>query len=125
RLYLNFSDPWPKKRHWGRRLTHKDKLTIYREILSSSGQLHFKTDNEALFDYSLEQLWQEGWSLGRVCRDLWGAGGSGAAGNGVALGAGGGWGGFEPEPWLTEYERRFVGLGQPIYRCEAWNRREA
>jgi tRNA (guanine-N7-)-methyltransferase len=101
RIYLNFSDPWPKKRHSARRLTHRDKLAIYRRILKPGGQIHFKTDQEALFDFSLEELVKAGWSLGKITRDLRH---SGFADN-----------------VLTEYERRFLRLGQPIYRLEAWN----
>lgn len=56
RIYLNFSDPWPKDRHAKRRLTHKNFLSIYEKFLSKNGELHFKTDNIGLFNYSLESL---------------------------------------------------------------------
>lgn len=56
RIYLNFSDPWPKDRHAKRRLTHKNFLDIYKKILSKEGELHFKTDNLGLFEFSLESL---------------------------------------------------------------------
>ena len=53
RLYLNFSDPWPKKRHAKRRLTHADFLKAYEQVLPLEGEIHFKTDNRGLFEYSL------------------------------------------------------------------------
>ena len=101
RIYLNFSDPWPKKRHASRRLTHVDMLRIYQKVLAPQGEIHFKTDGERLFDFSLEQFVKAGMSLGRITRDLHR---------------------LEPEEnVMTEYEKRFVALGQPIFRCEAWN----
>ncbi len=101
RIYLNFSDPWPKLRHKDRRLTHKSKLDIYSRILKPGGQIHFKTDQEKLFDFSVDEFVKAGWSLSKISRDLHN---SGFEGN-VA----------------TEYERRFLQLEQPIYRLEAWN----
>lgn len=56
RVYLNFSDPWPKDRHAKRRLTHKNFLDIYKELLTKDGELHFKTDNIGLYEFSLESL---------------------------------------------------------------------
>ncbi len=56
RIFLNFSDPWPKRRHEKRRLTHPDFLEIYKEILVDSGEVHFKTDNLPLFEYSVESF---------------------------------------------------------------------
>lgn len=55
-IYLNFSDPWPKNRHEKRRLTHKNFLVQYKEILKDDGILQFKTDNRGLFEFSLEHL---------------------------------------------------------------------
>ncbi|MGC4441217.1 tRNA (guanosine(46)-N7)-methyltransferase TrmB, partial [Streptococcus suis] len=52
-MYLNFSDPWPKKRHEKRRLTYKTFLDTYQQILPEKGEIHFKTDNRGLFEYSL------------------------------------------------------------------------
>jgi len=100
RIYLNFSDPWPKTRHADRRLTAATRLSVYATLLKPGGQLHFKTDREGFFDYSLRTLIREGWSVARITRDLARAG-------------------FEANV-LTEYERRFQSLGQPICRLEAW-----
>ena len=101
RIYLNFPDPWPKRRHAGRRLTAPPMLRAYREILSPRGELRFKTDNEALFDWSLENFQMDGWQLSTVSRDL----------------------SVEQSGVLTEYENRFRGHGQPIFgltaRCPA------
>ena len=56
RIYLNFSDPWPKSRHEKRRLTHRSFLEIYKTILKDDGEIHFKTDNRGLFDFSIEEF---------------------------------------------------------------------
>jgi tRNA (guanine-N7-)-methyltransferase len=56
RIYLNFSDPWPKDRHEKRRLTSRRFLDLYQDLLTKSGELHFKTDNRPFFDYSLEMV---------------------------------------------------------------------
>ncbi|MDN6838818.1 MAG: tRNA (guanosine(46)-N7)-methyltransferase TrmB, partial [Staphylococcus equorum] len=60
RIYLNFSDPWPKKRHTKRRLTYHTFLALYKQVLKEDGELHFKTDNRGLFAYSLESMSQFG-----------------------------------------------------------------
>ena len=91
RIYLNFSDPWPKKRHAKRRLTSELFLERYRAVLKEDGELHFKTDNMGLFDYSLETMAAEGWQLSRVTHDL------------HALG--------ETDNIMTEYERKFSARG--------------
>jgi tRNA (guanine-N7-)-methyltransferase len=70
RIMLNFSDPWPKRRHEGRRLTHPNFLKIYDKILSKNGQLHFKTDNDELFDYSVEVIKENNWKLNFLTYDL-------------------------------------------------------
>ena len=101
RIYLHFSDPWPKTRHQSRRLTAEGKLAMYKRLLKAGGQIHMKTDQEALFAFSLRALIQGGWSVGKITRDLYHSG----------------WEGNIP----TEYERRFTAMGQPIYRLEAWN----
>ena len=62
-LYLNFSDPWPKKRHEKRRLTYKTFLDTFKQILPEHGEIHFKTDNRGLFEYSLVSFSQYGGSL--------------------------------------------------------------
>lgn len=63
RVYLNFSDPWPKDRHAKRRLTSERFLALYRKWLKPEGELHFKTDNDGLFAYSVETLKAEGWEI--------------------------------------------------------------
>lgn len=99
RLYLNFSDPWPKKRHAKRRLTHDTFLKLYETVLPENGEIHFKTDNRGLFEYSLTSVSEYGMLLKYVSLDL-------HAG--------------DPE-WniMTEYEEKFSKKGQPIYRLEA------
>ncbi|MFY9173748.1 MAG: tRNA (guanosine(46)-N7)-methyltransferase TrmB [Peptococcia bacterium] len=100
RLYLNFSDPWPKTRHARRRLTHPDFLGIYKKVLPPGGAIHLKTDNHDFFEYSLLRLVQEGFSLSHISYDLHKSG-------------------YTPNI-MTEYEQRFSSLGQPIYRLEAF-----
>lgn len=99
RLYLNFSDPWPKKRHAKRRLTHESFLKLYEAVLPEQGEIHFKTDNRKLFEYSLTSISEYGMLLKEVSLDLHAN---------------------EPE-WniMTEYEEKFSKKGQPIYRMEA------
>lgn len=70
RIYLTFSDPWPKNRHEKRRLTYKDFLEIYKTILKKDGELHFKTDNQGLFEYSLVSFSQFKAVLKEVYLDL-------------------------------------------------------
>lgn len=99
RIYLNFSDPWPKNRHEKRRLTHKGFLHLYESILVDGGEIHFKTDNRGLFEYSLVSLSQYGMVLKDVSLDLHAN---------------------EPQDNIrTEYEEKFSAKGQPIYRLEA------
>ena len=99
RLYLNFSDPWPKKRHEKRRLTYKSFLDTFKRILPDHGEIHFKTDNRGLFEYSLVSFSQYGMKLNSVWLDLHASD-------------------FEDNV-LTEYEKKFVNKGQVIYRVEA------
>ena len=70
RLYLNFSDPWPKKRNAKRRLTSPLFLERYKKILADDGKIIFKTDNKGLFDYSLESFTENGFAVSEVCFDL-------------------------------------------------------
>lgn len=98
-LYLNFSDPWPKTRHEKRRLTYKTFLATYQQILKDQGEIHFKTDNRGLFEYSLASFSQYGMILKQVWLDLHQ---SSFADN-----------------IMTEYEEKFSSKGQPIYRVEA------
>lgn len=99
RIYLNFSDPWPKKRHAKRRLTHPDFLASYEKVLPPQGELHFKTDNRGLFEYSLASFSQFGMYLKQVWLDL----------HAVDF----------PGNVMTEYEEKFSAKGNPIYRVEA------
>ena len=96
RIYLNFSDPWPKERHAKRRLTSQAFLAVYDRILKPGGQLEFKTDNQDLFTWSLEQVTEAGWQLTAVTRDLH---------HDAAMNAGN---------IMTEYEARFSAEGNPI-----------
>jgi len=70
RIFLNFSDPWPKSRDAKHRLTAPAFLRSYADVLPMGGEIHFKTDNKPLFDWSLEQFTDEGWELKEVTNDL-------------------------------------------------------
>ncbi len=70
RIFLNFSDPWPKNRDAKHRLTSPGFLELYESILKPEGEIHFKTDNVPLFEYSVEMFEKEGWTLSEVTRDL-------------------------------------------------------
>jgi tRNA (guanine-N7-)-methyltransferase len=98
RVYLNFSDPWPKTRHEKRRLTYDSFLRIYENILVDEGEIHFKTDNQGLFEYSLTSFSKYGVLLTFVSLDLHQ---SDFAGN-----------------IMTEYEEKFSSKGNRIYRSE-------
>lgn len=100
RIYLNFSDPWPKTRHAKRRLTYAKFLNTYRQVLKPDGEIHLKTDNENLFEFSLNQFANEWFKLRHISFDLHQ---SKLAENNV----------------MTEYEERFSSRGQRIYRVEA------
>jgi len=97
RLYINFCDPWPKKRHAKRRLTYIKFLEKYRNILKPDGEIQFKTDNRGLFDFSLEQFELINAKVSEVTFDL-------HADNPI-------------DNIETEYERKFSSLGVPICRC--------
>lgn len=99
RIYLNFSDPWPKKKQAKRRLTHPDFLKMYARLLTSDGVLFFKTDNAKLFEFSLNSLAFCGFHLSNITFDLHKSDFSGNI--------------------TTEYEERFTALGKPIFRLEA------
>lgn len=101
RIYLNFSDPWPKDRHAKRRLTSKEFFARYDKILSREGRVEFKTDNRPLFDFSVESVKEAGWKLEAVTYDL-----------------------HHDDPLMqgnimTEYEERFSALGNPIHKLIA------
>ena len=102
RIYLNFSDPWPKDRHARRRLTSPDFLARYREIIDGKGRLEFKTDNRGLFDYSVETVKDsDQWELAAVTYDLH---------HDEILCQGN---------IMTEYEEKFSALGNPICKLIA------
>ena len=101
RIYLNFSDPWPKSRDAKFRLTAPAFLRSYADVLPQGGEVHFKTDNLPFFRWSLEQFSQENWELRDVTEDLHAAGLQGI---------------------LTDYENRFVREGVPICRLVAVRR---
>lgn len=97
-IYLNFSDPWPSKRHAKRRLTYRSFLEIYRKILADDGVLYFKTDNRALFEFSLEEFSANGFLLDGVTYDLHAT---------------------DLPNIQTEYEEKFSAAGMPIHRLAA------
>ena len=96
RIYLNFSDPWPKDRHAKRRLPSRQFLARYAQILTPEGRVEFKTDNRPLFDFALEEAEAAGWKLLVCTFDL-----------------------HQDEELMrdnimTEYEERFSSMGNPI-----------
>ena len=99
RIYLNFSDPWKKNKQAKRRLTHKNFLDRYKQVLKKGEYIWFKTDNAKLFEFSLNSFCAEDFKLQNITLDLHNSG-------------------FEGNV-MTEYEKRFVELGQPIFRLEA------
>ncbi|NMB03200.1 MAG: tRNA (guanosine(46)-N7)-methyltransferase TrmB [Tissierellia bacterium] len=95
-IFLNFSDPWPKKRHHKRRLTHRRFLDYYDRLLKPGGELHFKTDRADLFDFSLEEFQATSRQVYDVTRDLHHDS-------------------RYPDNIVTEYEDKFSQLGHPIH----------
>lgn len=98
RIYLNFSDPWPKDRHAKRRLPSREYLERYNRFLKKEGVLEFKTDNRGLFDFALQELPEAGWNLVKCTFDL-----------------------HHDEEMvqgnvMTEYEVKFSSMGNPIYK---------
>lgn len=98
KIYLNFSDPWPKDRHAKRRLPSREFLHRYDEILVKNGVIEFKTDNHDLFQFALEELEPAGWRLDQMTEDL-----------------------HHNEDMMrgnvmTEYEEKFSSMGNPIYK---------
>ncbi len=101
KIYLNFSDPWPKKRHARRRLTSTQFFAQYDKVLAKEGVVEFKTDNRALFEFSLEQVEEAGWKLLGKTFDL-----------------------HHDEKMnqgnvMTEYEEKFSSMGHPIHKLIA------
>jgi tRNA (guanine-N7-)-methyltransferase len=101
RIYLNFSDPWPKDRHAKRRLTSRQFFARYDQILAKDGRVEFKTDNQELFTFSLEEISAAGWTLTASTRDLH---------HDAVLNEGN---------IMTEYEEKFSSLGNPICKLIA------
>lgn len=99
-IYLNFSDPWPKSRHYKRRLTYREFLEMYKKLLKEKGTIAFKTDNRGLFDFSLEEFEAADLELKCLTYDLHNSE-------------------YMQENVMTEYERRFSQMGTPINRVEA------
>ena len=103
KIYLNFSDPWPKDRHAKRRLTSPQFMEVYDKILRKDGVVEFKTDNRGLFDYSLESVPAAGWIVDRHTFDLHHS--DMAEGN-----------------VMTEYETKFAAEGKPICKLAAYRK---
>lgn len=101
RIYLNFSDPWPKERHARRRLTSIEFLARYQTFLKKDGHIEFKTDNRLLFDFSIEQAKEAGWRLTDITYDLHHSD-------------------YMDGNVMTEYEERFSAMGNPIHRLVAF-----
>ena len=97
RLFINFPDPWPRKKNAKRRLTHRGFLDKYCRVVKENGEIHYKTDNAPLFEYSLEEFAACGLQVNALTRDL--------HANGIV-------------GIMTGYEEKFHALGTPINRCE-------
>lgn len=102
-IHLNFSDPWPKKRYAKRRLSSSSFLDQYKNILSSEGQIQMKTDNSSLFEYSVLEFLKAGFVLEDISVDYRRE--------------------KHDEDAITEYEEKFISLGQPIYRS-VWKKNQ-
>lgn len=101
KIYLNFSDPWPKDRHAKRRLTSRQFFARYNQILKQDGIVEFKTDNVDLFDFSLQEVKEAGWQLDQFTRNL----------HEDKL--------MNHNNIMTEYEERFSAMGNPIHKLIA------
>ncbi len=99
RIYLNFSDPWPKKRHYKRRLTYRDFMKKYQNVLKEDGWINFKTDNQSLFEFSLNEFCELDMIMKNITLDLHDK--------------------EDPDNVMTEYEEKFSKKGFHIYRVEA------
>ena len=97
RLFINFPDPWPRKKNAKRRLTHRGFLDKYCRVIKEGGEIHYKTDNAPLFEFSVEEFQACGLQINNLTRDL--------HANGIV-------------GIMTGYEEKFHGLGTPINRCE-------
>lgn len=99
RVYLNFSDPWPKKKHARRRLTHPGFVAKYQQILNANGEIHLKTDSQSLFEFSLNSFADMGLRMRNISLNLHAEG-------------------LHPDHVMTEYETKFATKGMNIHRCE-------
>jgi tRNA (guanine-N7-)-methyltransferase len=97
RMFINFPDPWPRSKNAKRRLTHRNFLDKYRRVIRDGGEIHYKTDNAKLFEFSLEEFEAAGMPVQNVTRNLHENG---------------------PVGIMTGYEEKFYALGTPINRCE-------
>ena len=97
RMFINFPDPWPRSKNAKRRLTHRNFLAIYRRVIAAGGEIHYKTDNAPLFEFSVEEFEAVGLEVKNLTRNL--------HENGVV-------------GLMTGYEEKFHALGTPINRCE-------
>ena len=97
RLFINFPDPWPRQKNAKRRLTHRGFLDKYCRVIKEGGEIHYKTDNAPLFEFSVEEFQACGLQINNLTRDL--------HANGIV-------------GIMTGYEEKFHGLGTPINRCE-------
>ena len=100
RIYLNFSDPWPKKGYAKRRLTYRAFLDIYKTVLTNNGSIYLKTDDDSLFEFSVEELNDNGFEITDITRDLHGSG-------------------YAKDNVMTEYEKNFVSEGKKINMLRA------
>ena len=96
-IYLNFSDPWPKERHAKRRLTHRRNLKSFMKVIRPGGAIEFKTDNDRLYEFSLEEIKESGYEIMEATRDLHGE---------VSA--------IESKKFMTEYEERFLAQNKNI-----------
>ncbi len=103
KIYLNFSDPWPKQRHAKRRLTSREFLDRYNQFLKKNGTLELKTDNRDLFEFSIKEIFAANWELISYTYDLH---------HDPNLNSGN---------IMTEYEEKFSALGNPIHKLIAAN----
>ena len=100
-IYLNFSDPWPKARQASRRLTHRGFLEGYRQVLRPGGFLEFKTDNEGLFRFSIEEFRESALEIVEYTEDLHAPDTE-----------------YRSAAFMTEYEQKFSAAGKPIFYCK-------
>ncbi len=101
RIYINFCDPWSRRNKPKRRLTYREYLKMYQELLKPQGEIHFKTDDDTLFEFSLEEFAQAGFSVQNTTWDLHNSQ-------------------WDKNNIRTEFEQRFASLGIPIKRLEAF-----